>query len=247
MAWTAEDCAILLQAMAGHDTEDPGSADQPVPDYRAALTPDLRGVRIGVVRHFYETDHPVGDEARTAIDAALGVMRDLGAELREITLSPIQDYGACGWIILFAESWAVHERVMRERFLDYGRMMRNRVVLGTLLSGADYLQAVRLRAELVREMDAAMRDVDVVISGVAPGDAPRLDEKPSYESFQRALMMPFNVTGQPSLAIRCGVSRQGLPLGLQIAGKPFDEATVLRVGHAYELATPWRTMRPPLA
>jgi aspartyl-tRNA(Asn)/glutamyl-tRNA(Gln) amidotransferase subunit A len=247
MAWTAEDCAILLQAMAGHDAEDPGSADQPVPDYRAGLRPDLRGIRIGVVRHFYETDHPIGDEARVAIDAALGVMRDLGAELREIKLSPVQDYGACGWVILFAESWAVHEAVMRHRFLEYGRMMRNRVVLGSLLTSSDYIQALRLRGELAREMTAAMRDVDVVVSGVAPGDATRLDEKPSYESFQRALMMPFNVTGQPSMAIRCGFSTQGLPLGLQLAGKPFDEATVLRVGHAYELATPWRGMRPPLA
>jgi aspartyl-tRNA(Asn)/glutamyl-tRNA(Gln) amidotransferase subunit A len=247
MAWTAEDCAILLQAMAGHDVEDPGSADLPVPDYRAALRADLRGIRVGVVRHFYERDHRIGDEGRAAIDTALGIMRDLGAELHEVALSPVQDYGACGWIILLAESWAVHEAVMRERFLDYGRMMRNRVVLGSLLSSADYIQAVRLRRALVGEMDAAMRDVDVLISAVAPGDAPRLDEPPSYESFQRPLMMPFNVTGQPALAIRCGVSRLGLPLGLQIAGKPFDEATVLRVGHAYELATPWRGMRPPLA
>lgn len=247
LAWTTEDCAILLQAMAGHDPHDPASAKIPVPDYRAALRPDLRGIRVGVVRHFFETDHRIGDEGRAAIDAALGVMRDLGAELREVRLSPLQDYGACGWIILFAESWAVHQNMMRKRFLDYGRMMRNRVVLGAFLSSADYIEALRLRGQLAREMDEAMRDVDVLVSAVTPEDAPRLEEKTSYESFQRPLMMPFNVTGQPAMAVRCGLSRRGLPLGLQIAGKPFEEGTVLRVGHAYELATPWRSMRPPLA
>jgi len=246
LAWTVEDCAILLQAMAGHDPADPASAEQPVPNYRAALRADLRGVRIGVVRHFFESDYQIDDEARSAIDAALAVMRDLGAELREIRLSPLQDYGACGWLVLIGESWAVHEKVMRKRFADYGRMMRNRVVLGAFLGAGDYIQALRLRRELNNEMGAAMRDLDVLITGITPGEAPRIDEKLGYESFQRPLMMPFNVTGQPAMAVRCGLSRSGLPLSLQIAGKPFDEASVLRVGHAYERATRWRGQRPPL-
>ncbi len=136
---------------------------------------------------------------------------------------------------------------MRERFLDYGRMMRNRVVLGAFLGAGDYVQALRLRRELIEEMTAAMRDLDVLVTGITPGEAPRIDEKPGYESFQRPLMMPFNVTGQPSMAVRCGRSASGLPLSLQIAGRPFDEATVLRVGHAYEQATDWHRRRPPLA
>jgi aspartyl-tRNA(Asn)/glutamyl-tRNA(Gln) amidotransferase subunit A len=246
LAWTAEDCAILLQAMAGHDPADPASAAAPVPDYRAALRPDLRAVRIGVVRHFYESDYRIDDEARVAIDAALAVMRGLGAELREIHLSPLQDYGACAWLILIAESWAVHEKVMRKRFGDYGRMMRNRVVLGAFLGAGDYVQALRLRRELAEEMSEAMRDVDVLVTGITPGEAPRIDEDPGYESFQHPLMMPFNVTGQPAMAVRCGLSSRGLPLALQIAGKPFDEAGVLRVGHAYEQATNWHRQRPPL-
>ncbi len=244
LAWTVEDCAILLQAMAGHDPADPASAEQPVPNYRAALRADLRGVRIGVVRHFFESDYQIDDEARSAIDAALTVMRGLGAELREIRLSPLQDYGACGWLVLIGESWAVHEKVMRKRFADYGRMMRNRVVLGAFLGAGDYIQALRLRRELNNEMGAAMRDLDVLITGITPGEAPRIDEKLGYESFQRPLMMPFNVTGQPAMAVRCGLSRSGLPLSLQIAGKPFDEASVLHVGHAYEQATGWREIRP---
>ncbi len=247
LAWTAEDCAILLQAMAGHDAADPASAAVAVPDYRAALRPDLRGVRIGVVRHFFASDYRIDAEAEAAIDAALATMRGLGAELSEIRLSPLQDYGACGWLILIGESWAVHEKVMRERFLDYGRMMRNRVVLGAFLGAGDYVQALRLRRELIEEMTAAMRDLDVLVTGITPGEAPRIDEKPGYESFQRPLMMPFNVTGQPSMAVRCGRSASGLPLSLQIAGRPFDEATVLRVGHAYEQATDWHHRRPPLA
>jgi aspartyl-tRNA(Asn)/glutamyl-tRNA(Gln) amidotransferase subunit A len=247
LAWTAEDCAILLQAMAGHDPADPASADEAVPDYRAALRPDLRGLRIGVVRHFFESDYRIDGEAESAIDAALATMQGLGAELREIRLSPLQDYGACGWLILIGESWAVHEKVMRERFLDYGRMMRNRVVLGAFLGAGDYVQALRLRRALGEEMATAMRDVDVLVTGITPGEAPRIDENPGYESFQRPLMMPFNVTGQPSMAVRCGLSANGLPLSLQIAGKPFGEATVLRVGHAYEQATGWHRWRPPLA
>ena len=246
LAWTVEDCAVLLQAMAGHDPADPASADVAVPDYRAALRGDLRGMRIGVVRHFFESDYHIDDEARSAIDAALVVMRELGAELRDIHLSPLQDYGACGWLILIAESWAVHEKVMRKRFRDYGRMMRNRVVLGAFLGGGDYVQALRLRRELSHEMSEAMQDIDVLVTGITPGEAPRIDEKPEYESFQRPLMMPFNVTGQPTMAVRCGLSRRGLPLSLQIAGKPFDEASVLRVGHAYEQATRWRDIRPTL-
>jgi aspartyl-tRNA(Asn)/glutamyl-tRNA(Gln) amidotransferase subunit A len=246
LAWTVEDCALLLQAMAGHDPADPASAAVGVPDYRAALRSNLRGVRIGVVRHFFASDYRIDAEAESAIDAALAVMRGLGAELSEIRLSPLQDYGACGWLILIAESWAVHEKVMRKRFLDYGRMMRNRVVLGAFLGAGDYVQALRLRRELGDEMEAAMLGVDVLVTGITPGEAPRIDENPGYESFQRPLMMPFNVTGQPSMAVRCGLSRNGLPLSLQIAGKPFDEATVLRVGHAYEQATDWRRRRPEL-
>jgi aspartyl-tRNA(Asn)/glutamyl-tRNA(Gln) amidotransferase subunit A len=247
LAWSAEDCAILLQAMAGHDPADPASAAVAVPDYRAALRPDLRGMRIGVVRHFFESDYHIDTEAQSAIDAALATMRGLGAELREIRLSPLQDYGACGWLILIGESWAVHEKVMRERFLDYGRMMRNRVVLGAFLGAADYVQALRLRRALGEEAAEAMRGIDVLVTGITPGEAPRLDEKPGYESFQRPLMMPFNVTGQPSLAVRCGFSAAGLPLSLQIAGRPFDEASVLRVGHAYEQATEWHRRRPAMA
>jgi aspartyl-tRNA(Asn)/glutamyl-tRNA(Gln) amidotransferase subunit A len=246
LAWSAEDCAILLQAMAGHDPADPASAAVAVPDYRAALRPDLRGMRIGVVRHFFESDYHIDTEAQSAIDAALATMRGLGAELREIRLSPLQDYGACGWLILIGESWAVHEKVMRERFLDYGRMMRNRVVLGAFLGAADYVQALRLRRALGEEAAEAMRGIDVLVTGITPGEAPRLDEKPGYESFQRPLMMPFNVTGQPSLAVRCGFSAAGLPLSLQIAGRPFDEASVLRVGHAYEQATEWHRRRPAM-
>jgi aspartyl-tRNA(Asn)/glutamyl-tRNA(Gln) amidotransferase subunit A len=247
LAWSAEDCAILLQAMAGYDPADPASAAVAVPDYRAALRPDLRGMRIGVARHFFESDYRIDAEALNAIDAALATMRGLGAELRDIQLSPLQDYGACGWLVLIGESWAVHEKVMRERFLDYGRMMRNRVVLGAFLGAADYVQALRLRRALGAEMTKAMRDVDVLVTGITPGEAPRIDEKPGYESFQRPLMMPFNVTGQPAMAIRCGLSAAGLPLSLQIAGRPFDEASVLRVGHAYEQATEWHRRRPPIA
>jgi aspartyl-tRNA(Asn)/glutamyl-tRNA(Gln) amidotransferase subunit A len=245
LAWTAEDCAILLQAIAGHDPADPASVDRKVPDYRAALREDLRGIRVGVARQFFERDDFAGAEVRAAIETALGVLRQLGAEVREVTLSPPADYGACGWLILFAEAWAVHERTMQERFADYGRILRSRVVLGALLSSADYIQATRLRRSLIREMDAAMAEVDVLVTAVTPGPAPRLDEAGAFVSFERPMTIPFNLTGQPALAARCGISAAGLPLALQIVGKPFGEATLLAVAHAYEQATPWRLAHPP--
>ncbi len=244
LAWTAEDCAILLQAMAGHDPTDPASVRREVPDYRAALREDLRGLRIGVARPFFESDDFAGAEVRGAIETALGILRELGAELREVTLSPPADYGACGWLLLFAEAWAVHERTMRERFQDYGRILRSRIVLGALLSSADYIQATRLRRSLIREMDAAMAEIDVLVTAVTPGPAPRLDDASSFASFERPMTIPFNVTGQPALAARCGLSATGLPLAFQIVGKPFGEATVLAVAHAYEKATSWRLVRP---
>jgi aspartyl-tRNA(Asn)/glutamyl-tRNA(Gln) amidotransferase subunit A len=247
MAWTAEDCAIMLGAMAGHDPGDPASADRPVPDYRAALSGDIRGLRIGVIRHFYEDDNPANEATRQAIAAAVQVLEGLGCSVREVRLSPLADWAACGILIMLAEGYAIHEATLRERFADYGEAFRDRMALAALIGGGDYVQAVRRRRELVTEFATAMADLDLVITAAAPSEAPAIDAVGKFAIFERpSLTMPFNVTGVPAMSVCCGYTAAGLPLAFQLVGKPFEEATVLKLAHAYEKATPWRSARPRL-
>ena len=247
MAWTAEDCAIMLQAMAGHDPADPASADCPVSDYRAALSGDVRGLRIGLIRHFYESDNPADEATRQGIAAAVKVFEDLGCSVRELRLSPLAEWAACGVLIMLTEGYAVHQATLRERFGDYGEAFRDRMALAALISGGDYVQAVRRRRELVAEFMTAMADLDLAVTAAAPSEAPAIDAVGKFAIFERPMLtMPFNVTGTPAMSVCCGYGATGLPLALQLAGKPFDEATVLRAAHAYETATPWRSVRPRL-
>jgi Asp-tRNA(Asn)/Glu-tRNA(Gln) amidotransferase A subunit family amidase len=247
MAWTAEDCAIMLQAMAGYDPADPASADRAVPDYRAALSGSIKGFRIGLIRHFYEDDNPADEPTRQGIAAAVKVFEDLGCSVRELRLSPLADWAACGVMIMLSEAYAIHQATLRERFADYGEMFRDRMALAALVSGGDYVQAVRRRRELAAEFATAMADLDLALTAAAPGEAPAIDAVGKFATFERPMLtMPFNVTGTPAMSVCCGYSAAGLPLAFQLCGKPFDEATVLRAAHAYEKATPWRSARPQL-
>ena len=247
MAWTAEDCAIILQAMAGDDPTDPGSAKVAIPDYRAALSGDVKGLRIGLVRHFYERDNEANDATRSAIDAAAKKLAELGCSVRDVTLSPLPEWSACGMTIMLCESYAIHEANLRRRFTDFGENFRDRMVLGGLVSGADYVQALRRRRELVAEFDRAMQGVDILMTAAAPSEAPPIDQVPKFALFERpSLTIAFNVTGSPAMSVCCGYTDSGLPLSFQIVGKRFDDATVLRLAHAYEQATSWRGRRPNL-
>jgi aspartyl-tRNA(Asn)/glutamyl-tRNA(Gln) amidotransferase subunit A len=247
MAWTAEDCAIMLQAMAGHDPADPASADRPVPDYRAALSGDIKGLRVGLIRHFYEDDNPADEATRQGIAAAVKVFEDLGCSVRELRLSPLAEWAACGVLIMLTEAYAIHEATLRERFSDYGELFRDRMALAALISGGDYVQAVRRRRELAAEFATAMADLDLALTAATPSEAPAIDAVGKFATFERPMLtMPFNVTGTPAMSVCCGYSAAGLPLAFQLVGKPFDEATVLRAAHAYEKATAWRSVRPRL-
>jgi aspartyl-tRNA(Asn)/glutamyl-tRNA(Gln) amidotransferase subunit A len=247
MAWTAEDCAIMLQAMAGHDPADPGSANRPIPDYRAALSGEVKGLRIGVIRHFYERDNEANAATRQAIDAASKALEDLGCTVHDITLSPLPEWSACGMTIMLCEAYSIHEANLRRRFTDFGENFRDRMVLGGLVSGADYVQALRRRRELVAELDRAMQGLDIVMTAAAPSEAPPIDQVPKFALFERpSLTIPFNLTGSPAMSVCCGYTDSGLPLSFQIVGKRFEDATVLRLAHAYEQATSWRQRRPNL-
>jgi aspartyl-tRNA(Asn)/glutamyl-tRNA(Gln) amidotransferase subunit A len=244
MARTVEDCALMLQAMAGHDPADPASSREPVGDYLASLRQGIRGLRVGVPRaYFFDGAEP---EVATAFEAAMRTLERLGASVREVEIPSIQTAPAF-MIILLAEAWAYHERDLRERPHLYGDVLRERFQAGALLSAGEYVQAQRLRARLRAEMNEVLKSVDLLATPTMVGPATSFARvfDPSF-GFPKSNMAPFNATGLPALAVPCGFSSSGLPLSLQIAGRAFDEATVLRAGHAYEQATDWHTRRPPV-
>jgi aspartyl-tRNA(Asn)/glutamyl-tRNA(Gln) amidotransferase subunit A len=252
---TVEDCALMMQALAGHDPLDPASADVPVPDYAKALTPRLDGLRVGVVRHFHEKDAVAGFGRESTpsatyvetFDAACRTLEGLGAKLVDLQLSPLIDYADTTRVIMVAEAYALHEQDYRERPQLFGRHMFARIGLGAFLSAADYVEALRQRRELCAEFAKACEGVDVVVSANATGPAPRIDTLGTYSTFERAsYTAPWNLTGSPALSVQIGFEN-GLPLAFQIVGKPFDEAGVLRAGYAYEQAAGFFRQRPPIA
>ena len=247
MAWTAEDCALLLQGFAGHDPADPASANRPVADFTAELGKGAKGLRIGVIRHFFETDHRASDATRSGIDAAMDFFQKEGAEVRDITLSPAADYHAVGYLIMITEAFALHAPWLRERFMDYGELFRDRVALAATVSGPTMVQTARRRRVLCQEMAAAMEDLDIIVSAAAPGEAPRIADLTKWGNMEKpSFTMPFNVTGFPAISVCTGFGEGGLPISMQLVGKPFTEPTVFRAAHAYESAMPWRGRRPAL-
>ena len=248
MAWTVEDCAILLQAIAGHDPADPASAQRRPPDFRTALGQGAKGLRIGVIESFHETENPANQATLGAIEAALDFFRREGAEIRAVSLSPLLDWRAVNVIILLVEGFAVHQRWMRERMDQYGELFRDRMVLGALISGSDYVEAQRRRRELIAELADAMADLDVLITATVPSEALPLEKLNKWAMIEQPnFTSPFNLAGFPALSLCTGFGEHGLPLAIQLIGRPFTEPMLLRAGHAYERAMPWRARRPALA
>ncbi len=247
MAWTVEDCSLLLQAMAGFDALDPASADVAVPDYAASLGAGVKGKVIGLARHMHERDNPVSAATLKGIEDAAALWRSMGAEVREVVLPSLEEFNACGWVILLAEAFAVHEAWMREKPQDYGLYMRQRLMLGAALSAADYMQAQKRRAELVARSLAAMQGVDFLLTASAPGEAPKIDAVPQW-GFLGApgFTMAFNVLGWPAISVCAGFGEGGLPVSLQLVAKPWQEPALFAAAHAYEQATEWRKRRPAM-
>jgi aspartyl-tRNA(Asn)/glutamyl-tRNA(Gln) amidotransferase subunit A len=247
MAWTAEDCAMLLQQMAGYDASDRVSANVPVPDFSARIGKSVRGMRVGVIRHFHEKDFPASKPVLRAIDASVEILRAEGAETRDIHLSPLADYSAANKIIMNCEAAALHEQGLKARFWDYGERMRYRVLLGGMLAANDYIQAQRRRHELGLEFAEAMKTVDVVITATAAGEAPLIDEISLWDGLDKpSFIVPWNLTGFPAIAVRMGFGENKLPISVQIGGRAFDEATLFQVAHLLETVTSWVKVRPEL-
>jgi aspartyl-tRNA(Asn)/glutamyl-tRNA(Gln) amidotransferase subunit A len=247
MAWSAEDCALMLQALAGHDPRDPASASRPIPSYTARLGSGIKGLRIGVIHHFHETDHKVSGGTQRGITAAIATLRELGAEIREVQLSPLQDWLACGSLISITERAAAYEEWARTRLGDFSERLRSRLMLGAFVSGVDYVQAVRRRRELRAELQAAMKGLDAVLTATQPAEAAKIEAVPKWDLFAAPnFTMPFNVSGYPAISVCSGFGDGGLPVAIQLVGKPFDEPTLFRIADAFEKATAFRDRRPAL-
>lgn len=247
MAWTVADCAALLAVIAGYDPDDPASADRPVPDYLGALGPGLRGMRIGVVRHFHETDIDTAPEVVAAFEAALDVLRSLGAAVEDVRLRPAKQYSDVKITIAESELFNVHAAALRTRPGDFGEDFLGRVLSAVLISGADTMEAQRERRLMLAELRPVWQRYNALVTPTAPGPAPAFGAWRTVQFLQKAsFTTPWNVSGGPALSQCMGFSDAGLPLALQVAGRPFDDATVLRIGHAYERETGWRDRRPAL-
>jgi aspartyl-tRNA(Asn)/glutamyl-tRNA(Gln) amidotransferase subunit A len=246
LAWTAEDVAILLQAIAGHDAEDPASADVSIPDYASALTGDVEGLVIGVPERWLDDEMPLSAPTRAAFEAALEVFRGLGAKVRPVTLPPLQQFDDCKRTIAVVELFTIHGKDLRTRPELFGASLRYRIIAGGLVRAEEYLLAMRLRTDLARSLQSVLSTVDLLMLPTSE-PAGKLAPVPPASLFTRpSFTTPFNVGGNPALSICSGFNDAKLPFSLQIVGRLFDDATVLRAGDAYEKATPWRSMRPVL-
>jgi len=248
MCWTSEDCALMMQVLAAHDPADPASADVPVPDFAAALSGDLSGLRVGLVRHFYEKDAPSGAETIAALEQAVALLSSLGAKVADITIASRAAYTDLCMLIMEAEAFAIHERHLTATPELYGALARRWIMSGAMVPASAYINAQRLRAKLTAELVARMQDVDVLLMPTWGEPASEFGEAASLR-LDVAFTMPFNVTGSPALSVCSGFSSDGLPLSMQIVGRHFEDATVLKVGDAFEKAAGLRDHRPavPLA
>jgi aspartyl-tRNA(Asn)/glutamyl-tRNA(Gln) amidotransferase subunit A len=248
MAWTARDCAMMLQVLAGHDPGDPASANEPAVDFTAMMSKPVKGLKVGVVRHFYEKDHVATDSVKAAVETSLAVFRDMGCIVSEVTLPPLIEFAAVNMVLMSCEAYSIHEKHLIETPELYGEICRDRIMLGSLVPGSDYVNAQKRRRELCAEVAAAMAGVDVLVTAASPFPAQKLAEVPKWLMYDKpSITSPFNVTGLPALATCAGFDAAGMPLSIQIVGKPFADALVLALGDAYEMANGWRSQRPPLA
>ncbi|MEA2978910.1 MAG: aspartyl-tRNA(Asn)/glutamyl-tRNA(Gln) amidotransferase subunit [Alphaproteobacteria bacterium] len=247
MTRTVEDNAILFHAIAGHDPGDPTSAKRDTPDSLKDLKAGLKGLRIGVIEHFYREDAEADPDQVRAIEQAVGVLQKLGASVKTVRLSPLQLWTDCNRTIHQAEAYAIHERDVRERPEDFSALTRNRLLPGAFVSAAKYIRAQQLRAALCREFAAAMRDLDAVVTLSSLLLPCRIDDLAAVaKTYDQQCRLVFNVTGTPAISVPTGFTGDGVPLAMQIAGRAFDEPMVYRVAQAYEAAAGFAERRPPI-
>jgi aspartyl-tRNA(Asn)/glutamyl-tRNA(Gln) amidotransferase subunit A len=244
---TVADNALLLQTIAGHDPLDPGSAAAAAGHCASAIGRGVRGLRIGFVRHFHETDLPANPEVAAGLEQVVRALRAEGADIRDVKLPSLGEFGAVNRIVLQSEAWAIHGPWLRQRPGDYGKLARRRLLPGAFLAAGDYVQAQRRRLEMIAAVEAALREVDVLLCASAMDPPSRIEDAEETErTYPRQARTPFNVTGHPALAMMAGLSSGGLPLSVQFVGRYFDEATVFQAAAAWERAGGTAEKHPPL-
>jgi aspartyl-tRNA(Asn)/glutamyl-tRNA(Gln) amidotransferase subunit A len=247
MARSALDCALLLQAIAGHDAGDPCASLRIVPEYRSALTGSVVGLRVGLpVRYFFDSDE-LHDGARTAVLEAIDLLRQLGAVIVEIEVPHPMEANHANMLTMEAEGYAYHRVTLVERWKDYGRFTRPFLARGALRTSGDYVQAQRFRSHFCHEMARVFDSVDVIVTPAALGPAQRLTDRVAEKvSAAPSFTGQWNLAGLPAVVLPCGADPSNLPLALQIVGKPFAEATILRAADAYQRHTDWHLRQAPL-
>jgi aspartyl-tRNA(Asn)/glutamyl-tRNA(Gln) amidotransferase subunit A len=251
LARTAEDCALLLGLMAGADPEDPTASTAPVPNYMAAAAASLKGLKIGVPTAFYVDD--LDADVAKALDNTLAVLKREGADIVKVELPDQRQLSAASQLVLAVEAAAFHKRWLIERPQDYGPQVLMRLQNGLAIPGVLYLEAMRWRGPALAAHVAATAGVDAVIAPVAPMPAPSIAESdvgnaPNAEAVIQRLTRftrPINYLGLPALSIPSGFSAQGLPIGMQLIGRSFDEATLITIGAAFQRATDFHEKVPP--
>ena len=247
LTWNVEDTAHMLQAIAGHDPKDPTSSRAPVPDYSRSLTEDIEGMRIGVPRDFFFRDDPnVNSEVLSAVEGALEELRGLGAQVEEVSIPMLEYASGAQPVIMLSEAFAYHQSNLRSRPEDFGDMCRARFRVGGLFSGGDYVQAQRVRKALTSEFNEALQKYDLIASPTMSNPAGRFDETDVMSTARvPSFTGPYNLTGMPAISVPCGFTESGLPIGLQLAGRHFDEPTVIRAAYTYQQHVRLFERRPP--
>ena len=244
---SVEDSAITLGVLAGYDPTDAASADVAVSDYVRDLDKGVAGLRVGIPRAFFQGSPVVIPEVLAGIDRTADQLRTAGATVEDVTLPDYALFAASGRIIMMAEAYAIHAADMRTRLLDYATITANRFVLGAAITAVDYINALRARRELTDAVNAVLSRYDVLLTASALCTAPLFDAPvDALSSASPMQTIPFNVTGHPAMSVPVGLASDGLPIGVQIAGRPFDEATVFRVSRAVEVLSGWESVALPV-
>ena len=252
MTRTAGDLALMLGVIAGPDPLDPTSSEVPVPDYVAALSGEVDGIRVGVLREYFVDD--AAPEQRAAVEAAGQTLEGLGATIEDTQLPAMPMSVAAKQTVLAPEAYAYHEAWLKTRAADYGSAVRARILAGAFVTGTEYVNGQRLRTLLRNDIDRLLARYDVLLAPSTAFAAPPVAEKTvelGGQSVPVAMNLSrytgvFNLSGHPAASVPCGFTAEGLPIGLQIVGRWFDESTVLRVADAYQRATDWHARRPDL-
>ena len=247
MTRTVADNALLLDALAGHDPLDPGSAATKVRNFGATLDRGVRGLRVGFIRHFHETDMPAHPDVTAALEDVERVLQVEGAKVETVKLPSLAEFAGINRVILCSEAWSIHAPWLRSRPGDYGALARRRLLPGAFMTAGDYIGAQRRRAELIAAVNDKLRDYDVLMCASSMDPASEIeDAAETARTYPRQARAPFNVTGHPALAMMSGLSGNGLPVSVQFVGRYFDDATVLRVAAAYEKVAGWYKKHPPI-